>query len=131
MSYFYSFTSSPPTGITINSATGLITIANTTAAFTGNLSVQVTDGVTTIVKTIPLTLTTPATTPLISRLYESIVICGGMARIAFEQINIGRAITGGIFQSSFGNLSQNVSTASSGDLIVTSTYEPAGGGGGS
>ncbi len=77
MAYTFSFDSAPPIGFSINAQTGLITIAATASPFVGNLSVRVSDGISTDIKSIPVNLVAPIITPLISTTSRSIYSCGG------------------------------------------------------
>lgn len=129
MSYSYSFSSSTPIGFTINSTTGLITIADTAPPFTGPISVQVSDGVNTIAKSISIVLTTPVKTPLLMQTSEGRAIGGGMIKIQFLDIISALAIGGGTINIAFSGVGQNLSVAETGPLAVTSTFEEDGGGG--
>lgn len=128
MSYSYSFSVAPPTGFTINSTTGLITIAATAPPYSGTISVQVTDGVSTIVKSIAIALTNPEKTALIMQVSEGRAIGGGLVKIEFLDIISAIAISGGLINIAFSGVGQNLSIAETGPLVVTSTFEVDGGG---
>ena len=122
MSYSYSFSSTPPTGFTIDSSTGLITIASTADPFTGSISVQVSDGITSIVQSIAIDLTSPQKTALITQLSENMAICGdGFTKIEFLQDSGGLAIGGGIAVDAFNIATNSTAVVVMGQLVTTST----------
>ena len=122
MSYSYSFTVAPPTGFTINSSTGLITIANTAPPFSGAISVQVSDGVATIAKSISIALTSPGKTALTMQVSENMAIGGGLvAPIRFLDDSGGFAIGGGISVDAFNIATNSTAVVVMGPLVTTST----------
>lgn len=125
MSYTYSFTTPPPIGFIINSATGLITIDPTAPPFTGNLSVRVSDGTSSDIKSIPVELVPSVVTPLISSLNRLNVVGGGRVMAAMIEVIQVALIGGGITNFAVLEVTKNFATLAGGGGRIVSTIEEA------
>lgn len=125
MAYTFSFNSPPPSGFSINAATGLITIAATASPFTGNLSVRVSDGVSTDIKSIPVNLVAPIVVPLISSVSRSIYSCGGQMGGGVVAVTPVLYQSGGEMQAAILEIGKNITTYETGKGQWISSIEDA------
>lgn len=118
MSFIFSFNVAPPSGFSIDSASGLITIAATAPSFVGTLSVKVESNGLTDIKPIDVELIQPIITPILSsvevaRLTTSEKITAASIEISPVALNSGNRFIFGPY-----TIPQYGSTLTAGDVGI-------------